>query len=640
MAIIREKWSSRSAFIVAAIGAAIGFGNVWRFPYLAFEYGGGAFFIPYLMALFLIGIPILILEIAVGQYYQTGDAGAFGNINKSARGLGLTSVFCVFVLNCYYSAFLVWACRMFVYTFQGSQAGWRDDRVTNYSPSDWFKLVVTGAETVQDNFVPTRIVWQNVLALIFVWLFIFFCLVFGIKWTGRVAYFTVGIPALVIIVLLIRSASLDGAREGIIEYIGRWDVSQLRKRGDVWSRAVSQIFFSIGVTMGIMTAYASYNKRNSPVFTNSIIISLSNSFFSFVAGFAVFSILGYDAKRQGLNVKDLKNLDGVSLVFSTYPVALDTLQGSDHWERLLFVALFFLGVDSSFAFIEALTTVIQDTALFQHTRRSAVTGITCVAGFVCSLLYMTDAGLYFVDVTDFYINFMLLLVGLAECFVVGWIYGIEDQISKVGLAPVLSLLTTSCGSVIIASGVWFGIVNNNGSQPKGWSISDWSLMWGFIVLALCVTCGLLVTGYLASLERKGNGTASKLSTKVYICELLMGNMWHLRKELVGVVRYIPMIWFVFIKHVIPQILFILFVNLAASKVECENDVENKKLCGTPQFGNYGQYPPGYQALGITTVSIALLILVVGLIFPDVYACFSVKTYEDECNVDKESDISA
>lgn len=619
----RETWSSRAAFIVAAVGSAIGFGNVWRFPSLAYQYGDGAFFIPYILALVFIGIPVLILETSIGQFYQTGDAGAFGNINKRARGLGLASVVCSFVLNSYYSALLAWVCRMFIYSIMGSDGRWRNLEKAS-DAYDWFLNEVTGMKTLRPGLVPTRIVWENLLCLLFVWAVVFVCLAFGVKWTGRVAYITVGLPLLILIVLVVRAATLEGAGDGVRKYIGGWNVNVLSTRGEVWSVAVTQIFFSIGVTLGIMTAYASYNKRNSPVFSNALLISLSNSFFSFLAGFAVFGVIGYIAHIEDTEIENLENIGGPALMFGTFPVALSTLPGYGHWERLLFVALFMLGIDSAFSFVEAVTTVLHDSRAFQNTSRKMVTALVCFVGFLFGLLYVTDAGFYFLDVTDFYINFMLLLVGFAECYVVGWIYGIEHQIEKLGAGPVYALMGTSFGSTVIASGVWFGVAKNSGSQPPGWSISDWSLMWGFITLIICVLVGLGVTAYLSMQAMKPDGRAEKMTQRSFFVELFMGNMLHLRNELVGVVQYIPFAWFVLIKHFIPQVLLLLFVNLAAT------DATNSEgeVIGS-QFGNYGNYNPGYQALGIFVFCIAVLILAIGMVLPDLYACFSVQTFEDE-----------
>lgn len=104
----RDRWPSRAAFYLAAVGSAVGFGNVWRFPALAKDYGGGAFFIPYIMALLIVGIPVLILEISLGQAHQVGNVGVFGSFHPRIRGVGCASAACAFMLVVYYSILLAW----------------------------------------------------------------------------------------------------------------------------------------------------------------------------------------------------------------------------------------------------------------------------------------------------------------------------------------------------------------------------------------------------------------------------------------------------------------------------------------------------------------------------------------------------
>lgn len=615
----REQWSSRPAYIIAAIGAAIGFGNVWRFPNYAYDYGGGAFFIPYLLALFFIGIPILILETAIGQFYQTGDAGAFGRVHKRFRGLGLASVFCGFILNTYYCVLIAWVCRMFIYSCAGSEGRWAGR--SGEDAYDWFLETVTGYDSDVNglNFVPTRLVGWNVLALAFVWLFIYFSLAFGVKWSGRISYVTVGLPIIVLIILLIRGATLPGARDGIRAYIGEWDLSVLSKRGEVWSQAVSQVFFSIGVTLGILTAYASYNERNSPAVANSFIIALSNSFFSFIAGFSVFCTVGYIAFLENKSIDQLQSIAGPGLMFGTYPVALSTLPGGGHWERLFFVSLFFLGIDSAFALAEAVTTVFHDSVLFHRLPRMAVTAMVCLLGFLSGLLYCTDTGFYFLDVVDYYVNFMLLLIGFFECFAVGWIFGLDEQIRLVGAKPTASFMMTSFLPVILASGIWFGLGKRDDLPPAGWSASDWSLMWGFIALILSAAVGIGITVMLCIGERERNPTAAALPIRDYVNELLMGNVLAFRRELHGVINYLPYIWLVLIRHGIPQVLLVLFANLVRS----ENQFAQSN------FGNYGGYSTGYQSLGVFVFVASMFIIVFGMILPDAYSCFSVKTIAEE-----------
>lgn len=159
---------------------------------------------------------------------------------------------CSFVLNCYYTNLIAWCVIMF-FRSATNNAGWRG--VSEVDAFEWFKDVITGASTLTDSLGPTRIVWINLLALAFVWLFIFLSLAFGVKWTGRIAYVTVGLPIIMLLVLLIRSATLEGASKGIKAYIGEWNFSTLTERPDAWTRAVTQVFFSLGLTNGSLGSF-------------------------------------------------------------------------------------------------------------------------------------------------------------------------------------------------------------------------------------------------------------------------------------------------------------------------------------------------------------------------------------------------
>jgi SNF family Na+-dependent transporter len=425
-----EVWSSRPAFYFAAVGAAVGFGNVWRFPALMVEYGGGAFFIPYFLAFFLIGIPILTLEIGFGQYWQTGDVGVFGSFNPRLRGVGVASVACGWMLVVYYSVLLAWVINAFFDSFKGA-APWADDDVTGDIAITYFLEEIIGTSTLGEDQTATRMVWANVGYSALGWVCIWLCLAFGTKVTGQIAYVTMGIPLIVLAIFLIKSLTLTGASAGIEIYIGKWDLSVLTERGDVWSRATTQIFFSIGITFGIMTAFGAHCKRHEPAFLNSCVIATANSFFSIISGFAVFASLGHLAYLEGVPVTDL-NYGGFSLVFGTWPVVLGTLPGGIWWVRLLFFDLFLLGLDSAFAFMEGILTVSSDTERFKDTSKWKITGAYCLLSFFLSIMYCTDAGLNWLDVIDYYINFVMTLVGFLETFGAGWVYGIEDQIQKVG----------------------------------------------------------------------------------------------------------------------------------------------------------------------------------------------------------------
>lgn len=205
------------------------------------------------MALFIVGLPVLILEISLGQCYQAGNVGVFGKMHARYRGVGIASVFCGFILVTYYAMLLSWVSNAFFDSF-GDGDPWSKGGDGSEAVSYFFDEII-GMDTVRDETLrPTRLVAANVGYSAFVWVCVWLCLAFGSEWTGRVAYLTMGLPILFLFMFLGRSLALEGASDGIEEYIGKWDVSILREQPDVWSRAVSQIFFSLSVVMGTMPA--------------------------------------------------------------------------------------------------------------------------------------------------------------------------------------------------------------------------------------------------------------------------------------------------------------------------------------------------------------------------------------------------
>lgn len=241
----RDRWGSKIAFIMAAVGFAIGFGNVWRFPSLAYEYGGGAFFIPYILALLFIGIPLVTLEVSLGQYHQTGDVGVFGSIHRRLKGVGLGSVVASWVIVTYYAPLIAWVINAFFDTFRNPEI-WENS--TGSEAYNYWLEDIVGEKTLGPDFRPTRMVWANVGYIAVTWFVIWLCLAWGIEATGKFAYFTAGLPVVLIFVFLGRAVSLPGSSDGINAYIGEWDMSVLVNQPECWSRAVSQIFFSVGVT--------------------------------------------------------------------------------------------------------------------------------------------------------------------------------------------------------------------------------------------------------------------------------------------------------------------------------------------------------------------------------------------------------
>jgi len=607
----REYWSSRLAFYFATAGAAIGFGNVWRFPGLSVQYGGGAFFIPYFLALLFIGIPLTILEIGFGQYFQTGDIGVFGGFHRRLRGVGVCSMVCGFIVSSYYIVLIGWVVNAFFASWNPN-APWGNPDVTGDEAVTYFYNEIIGMETVvSEDLRPSRVVGKNVGYTALVWFAIFLGTFFGLKTTGRLTYFTMGLPILLLILFLGRAITLPGASEGVHAYIGEWDLSVLRTKGEVWSVACSQVFFSISLTFGILTSYGSHCKRNEPAVLNSCVIVASNSMFSIVTGFAVFCALGHLAYINGTSVTDIPYA-GFSLVFGTWPVVLGSLPGGIHWVRLLFFDLFLLGVDSAFSFVESLLTVLQDTEYFQHVPRRVLLAGCIIPNFLCSILYCTDSGLYFLDVIDFYVNFVMLLVGFLEAFGASWANGIIDLYKSIGVKATLSYMGANFIPVLVACGLWF---SGDSNSTKVWS--------GFMALFVGSFIGLLVTHFYLMRQMRRFPERWK-SVKSIWWECAFGNICRLRDRIQPVIGPIPFIWVILIKNFVPHVLIVLFLNLCAA--------EN----GAGNYGNYEIRP--YQVLGLLTFIFAIFLFFIGLLVPEIYEPFALPQIKDYSNKDLEEHL--
>ena len=402
----KEYWNTRFAFVMAAIGSAVGLGNVWRFPYVCYENGGGAFLIPYFVALFTAGIPLMILELSIGHWARSAPPNAFKKIGKKWEWAGWWAVLVPFVIALYYVVIMAWCFSYMIYSLDlrwGSQA------------SAFFKnfLGDTGTPEIFGSIsIPV------VLGLIVIWLCVFIILYKGVNRIGKIVAITVPIPTILLIILTIRGLTLPGAIEGISYYLTP-DFSRLTDV-KVWLAAYAQVFFSLGVAQGIMITYASFLKKKSDITNNAFIISLADAGTSFLAGFTVFSVVGYLAASQGVGVTEL-GIGGPTLTFITYPTAISLLPvAASFFGMIFFIALLTFGIDSAFSMVEPIVSGLHGK--FRITKAKA-TGFMCIIGFFISLLFATGSGLHWLDIVDHFIaNFGLVMIGLVECLILGWMY--------------------------------------------------------------------------------------------------------------------------------------------------------------------------------------------------------------------------
>jgi neurotransmitter:Na+ symporter, NSS family len=412
----RERWSSRTIFLFAAIGSAVGLGNIWRFPYLTYKFGGGAFLIPYLLALFLLGIPLLMLEFAIGQKLQKGAVDAFRTVHHKLSGIGVAAIMAGFVVVIYYAAVMAWSLLFFVDSFQ-SPLPWAED-----AESFFFNSVLGISDGIGNI---SGINWTLLIALLGVWIAIYLCVRNGVKSVGKVVAWTMPLPILLLVILFFRGITLPGAFDGIALYLSP-NFSVLSDP-QIWIAAVSQIFFTLSLAFGIMVAYASFNKESQNIVGDSYITALTNSAISLFAGFVVFSILGFMAFNSGLPVDDVV-ASGPGLAFVVFPAALAQMPLAPLFAVLFFLMLLTLGIDSAFSLIEAVNTSIGDKYKNPNRRRIALS--VCTVSFFLGIIFVTDAGLFFLDIIDHFItNYGLVIVGIFESIAIGWIYG-ADKLRK------------------------------------------------------------------------------------------------------------------------------------------------------------------------------------------------------------------
>lgn len=474
----RETWTRQMDFIMSCVGFAVGLGNVWRFPYLCYKNGGGVFLIPYLLFVFIGGIPVFFLEISLGQFMKQGGVAAW-NIAPLFTGLGLASMVIVFFCNTYYIMILVWGIYFLFHSFNDplpwSTCGhpWNTPnctedfrRVCNNLSSSSLNIsalpILNGSclntEGMRSPVIefwehkvlrlsggltePGSISYELVLCLILTWLIVYFCMWKGVKSTGKVVYFTALFPYLVLVVLLAHGATLPGAVDGIIYYL-KPDWSKLGE-AQVWIDAGTQIFFSYAIGLGALTALGSYNRFHNNCYQDAFVLAIINSGTSFFAGFVVFSVLGFMAAEQGVDISKVAE-SGPGLAFIAYPKAVTLMPLAPLWAALFFFMLLILGLDSQFVGVEGLITGIMDMlppkSVLGSLRREVVAAICCFICFLIDLSMVTEGGMYVFQLFDYYSasGITLLWQSFWECVVIAWVYGadrfMDDVARMIGYQP-------------------------------------------------------------------------------------------------------------------------------------------------------------------------------------------------------------
>ena len=404
----KNEWGSNLSFLLAMIGSAVGLGNIWRYPYVLYSNGGGAFFIPYIVAILIMGIPFLILEYGVGYNFKSSFPKAVKSISKKWEYLGWFLPVAVFMILIYYSAILGWDG---FYVIISAFKGWGAD------PNAYFTGSFLQANDTLGGlgtFVPFVAI-AMLVGWVIMWVISHTDLEKGL---GRVSKVLVPLLFAIMIFIVLFSLTLPGAGIGLAElYNPDWS---LLLNFNIWMAAFGQMIFSLSLGMSIAFTYASYTKDDSDLVSNALWVTVANCGFENFAAIGVFSILGYMSLQSGVAVPDLVT-QGTGLVFIVYPTVFNVL---GDWASvigpLFFFTVYLAGLTSILSTIEPLSFSIQNK--FGWSRNKTMT-ILCVFGAAVSMIYATAMGSYILGIADTFVNQIAILIGVIfECIIFAWIF--------------------------------------------------------------------------------------------------------------------------------------------------------------------------------------------------------------------------
>ena len=406
----QTEWDSSLSFIFAMIGAAVGLGNIWRFSYVLYSNGGGSFFIPYFVAIAIMGVPFLILEWGVGFSFKESFSKIMRKINTRFEYIAWMLVLFVFIVTIYYMVILSWD---LVYLLSSFTFKWGTDAAA------YFVNTVGGSSNLSDaNFllIPTTI------GVFLLWVVIWFISHRNIdEGIGKIS--KILIPALFVImgIIVIYSLTLPGAGVGIATLLSP-DWGMLLDI-NIWLAAFAQIIFSLSMGQAVALTYASYLPENSKLIDNVLIVVASNSAFEIFTAFGVFSILGYMSTISGTPMVELIT-EGTGLIFIVFPMIFNIMGPIGRiLAPLLFLAILFAGVTSALGFFEPM---LNSTASKLGWSRKKAATVLAVIGCAFSLLLTTGISSYLVGIIDSFVNEfgILLLIGI-QCIIFAWVYGLD-----------------------------------------------------------------------------------------------------------------------------------------------------------------------------------------------------------------------
>lgn len=442
----RDKWGGRFEFVLSLIGYTVGLGNIWRFPYFCFRNGGGVALIPFFLFVVICCGPIYYIEVCLGQFSAQSPVNVW-DICPVFKGIGLNMVIISFLYLWYYGIAFAWVLYFLIQSFYPDLGwascgnSWNSESCIDSTTNITEKLQNRTSNSTSSFKTSGTEFWElNVLhkssgidemgspqphligCLILGWLLVFLCLARGVKTLGKVVYVTATLPYVLLTILLIRGATLDGAWTGLRHYLVP-DFSKLFN-GQLWMEAAVMSFYSLGPAWGGVITMASFNKFHHNALRDTVIVCTADVFTGFYGGLVVFSVLGFLSKETGVPLEDLP-FSGPGLAFIAYPEALSRLPIPHFWSVLFFLTLVLVGIDTQFSMFETVTSAIIDMNLKRYGKyRLWISAVTMLVLAFLGIFVASSAGFYIFVLVDWYMaTFNLVFICFMECVVVSWIYG-------------------------------------------------------------------------------------------------------------------------------------------------------------------------------------------------------------------------
>ncbi|XP_043580748.1 sodium- and chloride-dependent transporter XTRP3 isoform X2 [Bombus pyrosoma] len=474
----RAEWSGKMQFFLSIIGYSVGLGNIWRFPYLCQQNGGGAFLIPFFVMLILEGVPLFLIELGLGQRMRQGALGVWNTIHPWLGGIGIASCIVTFFVALYYNVIITW-CFYYLFNSLEEPLPWAKCPEVDNKPVEecvkssetayfWYRTTLDAAPSIEEG---QSLKWWIVLCLLLSWIVVFFIVMKGIQSSGKVVYFTSMFPYLVLTIFFIRGITLKGASAGLA-HMYTPKIEKLLEP-TVWLDAATQVFYSFGLAFGSLIAFGSYNTPDNNCVRDVLLVSGCNAFTAIYASVVIFAILGFKAmtnvdKCLASNIDLLfqngyityKNItmeeyeetvntlnasatnftletcslseqldnaaEGTGLAFIVFTQAIVELPGAPFWSCIFFLMLLALGLGSQIGILEGMLCVIFDIDLFKRIKKQYITGVVCTVCFFVGLIFCTGAGEYWLKMFDSFAGTIgLVMVALMEMISVIFVYGHE-----------------------------------------------------------------------------------------------------------------------------------------------------------------------------------------------------------------------